>query len=176
VISRTLSIVGHMPIPGNLSDLGVIRIREPLGAFSAFAGLPYIWPLVFPELVTSELPLELTTPSVFSELLLSEQNSFSGTIDGLLSYSSLPYSHASSNETESYQSYLSEKNLSLNRKLPIFVGSCGFALCTSFGVWILRRGGEDRNSRLIMYCILFFIVAILGQGSVFLVLKGLWGY
>ena len=108
--------------------------------------------------------------------LLGKKDGFIRSIRRLLSSFSLPDTYSSSDESEDYKRDLSQKHSILKRGLSIFIGSCGFALCTLFGVLILQRGAEDGDARLVMQCLLFFVVAIVGQGSVFLVLGGLWGH
>ena len=83
---------------------------------------------------------------------------------------SLPKADSSAYQAEYYEPYLRQKYLSLDRNLSIFIGSCGFLLCAFLCILIPWRRAKDRDSTFRMYVFLFFVVAVLGQGSVFLVI------
>lgn len=63
----------------------------------------------------------------------------------------------------------------LNRRLLILIGTLGFAIFSLLGIYVLRRGAKYWDSRLKMYVLLSFVIVLFGQGSVFLILEGLWG-
>jgi hypothetical protein len=129
---------------------------------------PFIKLKVFNRCIENFSRLPCLFLSRFSRIylaLLREEYGFIGSVSGLLGNIRLPKTNSGTYETEGNKPYLRQKHVSLNRDLAIFIGSCGFALCTLFGILILRRGAEDRDARLVMYCLLFVVVAILGQGE-----------
>jgi hypothetical protein len=106
---------------------------------------------------------------------LGQKHGFLGGISRLLGGSGLPYTYTGARDTEQNQADLCQEYSPLKGKLAIFIGSLGFAISSFFGVLILWRGAEDGDTRLKMYVFLFALVVLFGQGSVFLILQGLWG-
>ncbi len=106
---------------------------------------------------------------------LSQQNAALRCVGGFLSCSSLPRANPGAKYSENYESDLSPKYSPLQRKFFLLMGLLGFLTCSFIGIFILRRGGENRNSSLIVNGLLFVVVVLCGQGSVFLLMRGLCG-
>jgi hypothetical protein len=121
--------------------------------------------------------LLLAHQSSLSLSFLREKNSFIRSFYSILRCTSLPKAQTQPQQPESDQPDLGPKDTFLKRVLFISVGLVGYAIFSFLGVWVLQGGSQNWDTRFqVIKGVLFFIViALLGQFSVFLMLRGFWG-
>ena len=182
VVGGTLSVISDPIVPKNLSRIAMSQFCPGRG--SGVCGLGQIWPLILPELVPSlpQTSLALSTAIPFS--FLGQQERAVRRIRSLLGYISVsarnpssPPSSSSTDERKSDDPFLRPKNSTLNRVLLTLTGLCGFSICYFLGVRVLQWRTKNRQPRIVevIVTLLLPLVVLIGQLSVFLVLRGLSG-